>query len=394
MKKTLNMGLWMLLYLAFLKPWYFANDPRIDSLFNIVRIVVVFVAFFEFGIVKKRISWFLAVIVVYALVVVFSTFVNDGNLYKAATFFICATGGTVLPILSVRKNGLNVVFDSLLPLMELLIVANFVCIFVFPSGMGVFTTETGWSSNQVWLFGLRNEATAYILFGCIIAYLRFLNVEKTAKSICRFATILAISAATFAVLTLGGGLVGMICFLCFILLSSKVNLDLKCFIFTVLIFFFILTTFDISGVVESLMILLNKKTNTLTSRYDIWNSVWEHIIRHPVIGKGYQTDNDLIWLSRIAAGATTTHNTYLDILFTGGITAFAVFISAQFLISYRVHMKLVPRRIRNWEAVSFLSYFIVAQAEGHMRAYTMYMLLGLMWVVLDGFPLRKTKQKG
>jgi len=389
-KNTFLQFFWFFVFLAFIRPDYLIKNVYFSNLFNVVCVLFVLLSTFYLFFIRKKISSLSAIALIFGFSIVFSTFIHRGDIYSAFVVFTMSYGSIILIEMATLNGDLKYILNALLVLLEVLIYANLACILIFPQGMGVYITSTGWMSNQVWLFGLRNSNVGYIMFGFIISYLNYLS-QMTNLSKYRFILLIVAGSVTFLLLDLGGGYVGLIAFLGMLIMAKFVKrINLNYSILAIFILFLVLTTIDISSLFNDFMRFLNKESNTVSSRYNIWTWVWAEITKSPFIGLGFQHSENLLWLMKIAAGATTSHNTYLDIIFIGGIISFTFFILMQVLIAKLYNKKDIPNKIYNFALISFFSYFLIIQSEGHMKSSLLYMLLGLLWVL----PLKYNKNKG
>jgi len=376
---------WMLLFLSFLRPYWFSNNSSVELVLNALRIAVVLYTLGYVFFLKKEMNLFFLFVCLFCFCVVVTTFAYSGDMYRALLLAVCSLGGVSVVWLSYQVHkDLSIVFSSLLPVLEVLICANLVCFFAFPNGMGVHVTETGWISNQVWLFGLRNASVAYLIFGCVVSYVYY-SCVKTEFAKIRFLLMLVISFANVYVMKLGGGIIGIVCMVALIAFSKVYSKRISFIAVVILfaLFFIIITNVDVSGILSQFAEMLGKTSNTLSVRYNVWTEVWEKVWQKPFFGYGYQRNEELTWLLRIASGASTSHNTYLDVLFVGGGVAFCVFFIVQLLVADRYKESCLTSNIANCAVICFVSYFVVAQSEGHLPAPTMYMLMGVLWILPD-----------
>lgn len=93
---------------------------------------------------------------------------------------------------------------------------------------------------------------------------------------------------------------------------------------------------------------------TGTGRAEIWSVVLEHIARRPVTGYGYAAATSILPLDpRLFSVAAHTHNLYLEVLFSGGLIALGLFLTAILMTVYEGVRK------RCFEPMIVLFFFLV-----------------------------------
>ena len=375
--------LWMLLFLAFLKPGYFENVEWLDKLFDITRIITVIVLGYYNFIYKRKKSYLALFILAYSLIPLSSTIINGGDVFSALVLCAISFGATMIFDIVISEIP-DLLFRTLLPVLEILIYINLLTIFIFPQGLYLFITEQGWISDQCWILGLRNAQTLYLMLGCVVELLNYITHKVKIKSIIRLITMYTVVWITISVLNIGSGILGFIAFgiLSLILVIIKKNKLRLNFVFVSL--FHIIMSLIITNMNTlssyAIFVFIRGTGNTVFARSIIWSTVWDKIIQNPILGYGLQKSDNMRWLTSIAAGATTAHNTFLDILFRGGVSTFIVFIAILLIIGRRLKNSECPIQLYNWASVSLFTTFIIAQAEGAMSGGNFYLLIGLLWI--------------
>ena len=381
--------LWMILLLAFLKPAYFGTIAELDMLFDIIRILVILFMAFYYVIIQKKMLKFSLIFLLFSMVPLFATFLNSGNTFKAFAFSAGSFGSVMIIELGYEKNGAFIV-DVLYSVLEILVYVNLITLLVFPHGLYLYETSTGWISDQAWILGLRNAQTTYLILTCIVDVIYWQITPKkrghTIRCVCLYVAVFI----TINTLRIGSGYVGytlMTLLLIITAVQKKVRVKFNVVAVGHIIVFFLMTSL---GKLSSFAALgdfigfLVGRTNTVSARFRIWGIAWNKILSSPIWGYGILNEKQLTWLSSIAAGATTTHNTFLDMWFRGGFLCFGLFC----LVLAYINRKLTTLRI-SWPylynacGIGFLAFFIIAQAEGAMSGATMYILIGLLWILPD-----------
>ena len=93
---------------------------------------------------------------------------------------------------------------------------------------------------------------------------------------------------------------------------------------------------------------------SLNGRSRIWDVAWEHIYAHPFLGQGYGASRLLLPQDdRLFDAALNTHNLYLELLVSGGITLLALFVLAVAIALIR------SARARRIDAMIALLFFLM-----------------------------------
>ena len=94
---------WMLIFLAFLKPAYFGTIAELDQIFNVIRIVAVVLLLIYYLIRKHRIFKLSALLLLYSVIPLFSTFINEGNIINAFTLCAVSFGSAMVMDIAAQK---------------------------------------------------------------------------------------------------------------------------------------------------------------------------------------------------------------------------------------------------------------------------------------------------
>ena len=97
--------------------------------------------------------------------------------------------------------------------------------------------------------------------------------------------------------------------------------------------------------------------SSLNGRSRIWDVAWESIHAHPILGQGYGASRLILPMDdRLFGAAVNTHNLYLELLFSGGVVLFALFLIAVAAAIFRSAMR------GRTEALIALLFFLVRGA--------------------------------
>jgi O-antigen ligase len=162
-----------------------------------------------------------------------------------------------------------------------------------------------------------------LLFG-IMHFSNFSRGQRTVVSLAMFAaaiTLLASDSRTSMIALViglalwavcrGGALVG--------LLTALVAAIVACLVLALL-----------PDVLESVSRTGSEEDiTTLNNRSRVWAVALEHISKNPLLGEGYGASSELLRVDdRLFGAAVNAHNVYLEVLFSGGLLGFALFVTA------------------------------------------------------------------
>lgn len=98
---------------------------------------------------------------------------------------------------------------------------------------------------------------------------------------------------------------------------------------------------------------------SLNGRSWIWDVVIENIRAHPILGQGYGASRLILPNDeRLFSSALNAHNVYLELLFSGGVVLFALYL---FAVSISIVRSVTRRRIE--ALIALLFFLIVGAAE-------------------------------
>jgi O-antigen ligase len=97
--------------------------------------------------------------------------------------------------------------------------------------------------------------------------------------------------------------------------------------------------------------------SSLNGRSRIWNVAWESIYAHPYLGQGYGASRLILPMDeRLFGAAVNTHNVYIELLFSGGVVLFGLFV---LVVAASVFRSAIQGRT---EALIMLLFFLIRGA--------------------------------
>jgi len=380
-KERLKDLIWIVAFLAILKPEYLATFDAFDDICNLIR-VVIFCCASMVVVLSVRISLRLLCAIGYITIPLAVTIINNGDIYKAISVSIVFV---VIFMLFENDNYecLKRKVELLNGLLLVIVLVDIFTIFMFPNGLYklVATNEVIFYTDSVWFLGFKNNHPPFFILACFTSILcMYFNKKNiTYKTIaiivhvCSFVGVIAMMA--------GSGIYSMVVYLLGLLLLVKKknnHLRFEHAIWGHVGIFAILTTLPHNAFFINLFAILGK-VGTMTKRSNIWMNIWERVLNSPLWGYGYEKSTDLVWLQKIAAGAVTSHNSILDMFFRGGIITAVLFVFLLFFGAKRIKWLKAENLIcYNYIVVAFFVAFLNAQTEGFMTSVPLFMLLAII----------------
>lgn len=308
-----------------------------------------------------------AFIGVYCFLLLFSTVYNHiavGECIRQILYTVSLVMCINLGITERNSNFLRFAFK----VSFYLVLLHTLSALVFPNAM--FADETG--ARTVFLLGPDNSSLRQYLLAIMFASMycdteskekRYIYCEVFSFGIFSFVRDIATGKVCFLILLAG------------LLFRKNTLIKRLNGIFLMMVngtFFLLLVVFqELSGLLSVVLPWLNRSA-TLTHRTTLWSFTLEKVMERPLLGYGYygiEEFNKLLYYELKGMHNTgNPHNTYLTVLFSGGILLFAVF----WLILWK-SCKYVNRNKREPNGylccIVFFALLIHAQVEGRDMMY-------------------------
>lgn len=392
-KKKITIGnikskfLWFIIFLVYVNPAYL-DRFRLFGYFTITVKLLIFAYFLLFRVMNvKKLSLKILPWIGYAMIPTLVTVFNGGDIINAFIYSFTVIS-VALMFFYVKNKYIKDMISSLAVVMEILVIINLLTIVLVPGGLYMYETDAGWWSNDVWFFGLRNSHSSFLYLACFGSTLNyFVNGGKSKKVICIFTHIIAV--ITVLLLNSGGGMVSFTAYfiMLFLLIRNKKTI-LKPFILkpnivivvNIAIFVFLSFFAADTNITNIFKIIGNQRVYTMGRRLGIWSAVWQHITDSPIWGAGFVKAEDLTWLTKLASGATTSHNSMIDICFRGGyITLVIYYIMLITSGSYISKNEGINYKLKNYIAISWFTILLILQSEGAMMSIPLLVTVGITY---------------
>ncbi len=309
----------MILFL--IRPGYILHT-KIRIIFDIglyiTEIVIWFLLIFSRNNSLKNIIPFF----IYCGVIIFSTFVNEGNMMECIKQLVPLLTACVLFQLWCEKSPVTLMKSRFI--FEVVTYINLMTIIVFPRGL---YTGADYSSN--WFLGFNNIHIRTILPGLALSYMytyyknNRIDIRTICFSIATVLTVLLVQSSTSEV--------GVIIFLMLFFIFKKFNYKKVLKNFNLYVFCAIILILNILILMQSKINFIAyfvehilHKDMTFTGRDFIWNNAIDCIQQKILLGYGFLTENEFIQLLRYKL-ASHPHNLLLYIMMMGGFVLLIVF---------------------------------------------------------------------
>jgi len=377
---------WMLLFFPFVQPVYFSRIPSVNSLFN-YWLVFSFFVILIMRIKFKKMSLPAMLTIFFVLTIVLSTVIAHPSEINRAFSYALTNIGLYLFIDYMLKKDTRLAINVLMTTFELLIYANLLTVIFFPSGLYITIQETGWSSNMSWLLGLRNSIPSWIITGICICMIYYFYTNNKLRSILFISGVfltLALININFSLYstsksTPAGIIVSFVVILIYFLIPSKIKtsgfISLGKAMLMNLIIFIGLVFFRLQSLFSNLIAQQLLKNETLTGRDAMWERALHAISQHPILGYGIEPQ--LMMAQRLGniAAVTTTHNTFLDIIYRGGLLSTIIFFILIIVICKKANTHKKDK-IAFMISYMIAIYFFTGQTEGFSGS-RMFILLAI-----------------
>lgn len=372
----------MILFL--IRPGYILHT-KIKIIFDIglyvTEIIIWFLLFFSKNNAFKDIIPFF----VYCGTIIFSTFINDGNMIECIKQLVPLLTACILFQLWCEKSPVTLMKSRIV--FEVVTYINLITIILFPHGL---YTGTDYSSN--WFLGFNNIHIRTILPGLALSYMytyyknNRIDIRTFCFTVATVLTVFLIESSTSEV--------GVIIFLVLLLLFKKINykgifkkINLYVFSFIILLLnILILMQSKINFIAYFVENVLHKDM-TFTGRNFIWNNAIECIQKKKILGYGFLTENEFIQLLKYKL-ASHPHNLLLYIMMIGGILLLLTF---AYIILKSAHRLSKCKSDLSYVVLSVICAFLFMGISESLVGTKMFLPMFVLAINISKFNIRKEK---
>lgn len=365
-----------LFFLLFM-PTYFDQLSIAGIITDIDRIIYVCLAVFLIY-KHKKVSKLMWLILLYFLIIIISTCYNL-QFDMSVVFYFVKIVLSCLYIDYLIQNEPYHIFETLLTVIQFLVVLDFISILLFPNGLysvNIIINDYNNTSSAGWLLGYKNNRIMWLFLANYLSFLRlYIKYPKKIVDL-RSIIILIISLCSVIMVKSSTSIIVLCMFVAYLIFYFPIN---KVRIFNILTYGIIYVFIWVQMILLSnvpmfsnITRLLGKDT-TFSSRDLVWSNALLLIKSKLLLGYGYIDAN----IEKTYLGGwsfVNTHNQILEILFDGGIIAFIIFVFLILILGKKLY-SFRKNKIAIFTSWTLLALFVEMLTE----------VLGnisLFWIVL------------
>lgn len=337
--------LWFLILICYIESPYLVRFQIIDICYSIGKIISI--SFIMFKLKKVRLNFFTSIIMLIEVLLWFSTFRTGSGLVTATNQVFSVIAFTIIVDIMPRENMQRCIYVLYL-IFSLMIYINVLSMILYPDGLYTVAGIVG--TKKYYFLGQQNSMGLYSMIAIVLGELR-LKVDKSRRY--KLGNLLFLEAISiFYIITVWSvtslfSVGGLIAINTYNRMSNKGwSISL---IWNLILNGLIFSLFVVGQNLRIFATFFEKYLHreiTLSGRTNIWAVAIKVFEQEPIWGVGLGKGKDLF-------GFATTHNRYLNTLFTSGLVGFVLFI--MLLIWLCVKLKDSKESI----AKIFIAYFTI-----------------------------------
>jgi len=350
--------------IPFIEPRMFNEMPfwmelHVHEIYNLARYFALLgIIFYNFIRIKAKYSPITKLVILYFLLMVWSTFINGGALRTAITYSFGACGICIFADLFICKYGVNKYCQYMSRLLLVYVMINCTTIWLYPSGL-YSGTLVDLNRTQNWFLGYKNSHI-YLYLPCLF-FVFIIGVQKKQRISWKYILFALIVLASIIISESTTSLVLMLCFCTYLIFCFKREylmfenpfIQYVC----ILITNYALVFMDIVSLLQNFIRAIFDKYSTIKSRTIIWKNALRYIKESPLMGNGIEDYE--VSLTKIYGQA---HNKLLDVTYVGGIVGLLCFV---LILVYIMHLltKVEKRKQIKICTITLLCYNILFLTE-------------------------------
>lgn len=365
MKINIKKILLILLLLPFFMPAFF-NYTGFQYLSKIYKILALssFIISSCLYIKNNKIDKIIIFIFIFEILTILFTYINQNSITDVIYSSINIITPCMIADLYIKKDKNNF-FSAISFIFKVLIYINFITILLFKDGMYTKTTlfET---TNYNWFLGVENLHILYVLPGILFSYINS-YINNNGKIKLETKIFIIISILSILLRKSATGILGISILIMYFIFQKFID---KIKIFNILTYFYSaiilhisIVIFRIQEIFNYLIVNILGKNLTLTNRTYIWDDTIYYIKNKLLIGYGVES-NAIRYYKGIHFRAFHAHNQFLEILYTGGISLFMIFIYIMH-ISFKELIKFKDEKLVKIISIVIFSFLIMMISESY-----------------------------
>lgn len=317
--KKNDLLLWLLVFFSIKITCISYVSDFLNILWYIFTIISIAISIFYLS-NNKRLTKFDYGIVLFYIILLVATLKNGVSLYNYIKDIIYFFSIYLTMRVGIEMNFKKYIKYSTFFLNLYTIINTLTTIIYYPNAM--------FRDNLNPIFFLGGDNTSVRLYVLCIGFNVLNNFYKTEKI--KFPIVSLMNLLVFSMIRdLGGGkgcfLIMFVTIIYFLYVKKENNRIMRNIIIINIILFFMLVIFNNIEIFKFIIVNILHRNLSLTDRTIIWDITIQEIIKQPILGHGFVNGLEFQALLPHLIGINA-HNTYLMILFTGGILLMASFL--------------------------------------------------------------------
>lgn len=325
-KDIFEFVIYFMLLVPFFKPSYVgAQMDVLNKIFNVCQIISMCLILCLY-IKRGKCSKFILSITMFELVIVISTIINNAYIKESIFSMIQIISICMILEYGINTSGKNII-NALLCIYELLILANFITILIFPNGMYLQNLT---NARNNWFLGNDNQHIKYFITGICISIVYSINYYKKIKK--RTVFLILLVSCSVLIRKSATGIIGILVFYLLIgylvIFKQKCILDIKKLLVVYSTIFLGVVIFRLQNIFSYLIVNILEKDITFTGRTYIWDYTIMYFKQKPILGYGIEETKIRLekYANSNAINPVNAHDELLEIFYQGGIVLFFMFI--------------------------------------------------------------------
>lgn len=369
--------LWFLILICYIESPYLARFQVIDIFYKLGKIVSI--GFILFNLKKVRFNFFVSIIILLEGSLWISTLRTGNAIATATNQIFSAIAFVVILDIMLKENARKCIYVLYL-IFSLLIYINVLSMILFPNGLYTVSGIVG--TKKFYFLGQQNSMGLYSTIAIMLGELR-LKIEKDKKY--KLSRLILLEVVSLFYIIRVWSVISFFSVGAIIVLNTYNRMSKNgwhfSLVWSLILNAFIFVTFVVGQNLEIFAIFFEKYLHreiTLSGRTDIWAVAFKTFLQEPIWGVGLGQGKEMF-------GFATTHNRYLNTMFTGGLIGTVLFVVL--LIWTCLKLKDSKESISKIFIVYFTVLFVIIQGETFED-----ILFYLMFVLVNNITnLRKNK---
>lgn len=341
---------------------YVKSISKVGLLIDVIQLVVLAYCFFKLN-DRRRVGTYFWIVTGFYLLLGISTVLGTKQYLTYVVYTVQALSATVFVKYGIEFQPKKI-FAVMRNVLIAVIVLNFVLMQLFPNGVTVI------SGMRYHFLGNRIAFTPFLMAALFFSFVQ--DYVKGRRGMSKI-TVAAIVICYFTALVeqVSTGIVAITVVMLLMVLFSKTNIriDLSVFYVIYAIVFVAIVVFNIQYHIPFftyLLVDILHEDLTFDNRTVIWAAAIKNFLKKPLLGYGLAGGGSITVQFEYAVKTLTAHNQVLNILYEGGVAAFAAFLAFCYNIANAVKKHKTDKIARVCTAF-VIGFFFVMFTEVQME---------------------------